>query len=161
MEMVCIVCPNGCRLDVTQNGNEISVLGNKCKRGEAFARTELTAPTRSDFGGKYRRGLPRGVGAYRRRNTQGQNFRPFATAEKRCRGQAVVDRHRGACRRVWHRRKRDYDNGHAVASYRVIFAQAQVGVAVTLISRFGNDYLRFVTLDLLQINSNKAPKTIY
>ena len=47
MEMVCIVCPNGCRLDVTQNGNEISVLGNKCKRGEAFARTELTAPTRS------------------------------------------------------------------------------------------------------------------
>ena len=47
MEMVCIVCPNGCRLDVTQNGNEISVSGNKCKRGEAFARTELTAPTRS------------------------------------------------------------------------------------------------------------------
>lgn len=47
MEMVCIVCPNGCRLDVTQNGDEISVLGNKCKRGEAFARTELTAPTRS------------------------------------------------------------------------------------------------------------------
>ncbi len=47
MEMVCIVCPNGCRLDVTRNGEEIVVVGNKCKRGEDFARTELTAPTRS------------------------------------------------------------------------------------------------------------------
>lgn len=47
MEMVCIVCPNGCRLQVEQNGKDISVVGAKCKRGENFVHTELTCPTRS------------------------------------------------------------------------------------------------------------------
>ena len=47
MEMVCIVCPNGCRLTVQQQDGQISVQGNKCKRGEAFAVSELTNPTRS------------------------------------------------------------------------------------------------------------------
>ncbi len=47
MEMVCIVCPNGCRLTVTGEGEDIAVSGNKCKRGEAFAVAELTAPMRS------------------------------------------------------------------------------------------------------------------
>ena len=47
MYMVCIVCPNGCRLTVENNNGEISVAGAKCKRGEAFAKTELTCPTRS------------------------------------------------------------------------------------------------------------------
>ncbi len=47
MDMVCIVCPNGCRLTVENNNGEISVAGAKCKRGEAFAKTELTCPTRS------------------------------------------------------------------------------------------------------------------
>ncbi len=47
MEMVCIVCPNGCRLNVTKNGEEIAVSGARCKRGENFARTELTCPMRT------------------------------------------------------------------------------------------------------------------
>ena len=47
MDMVCIVRPNGCRLTVENNNGEISVAGAKCKRGEAFAKTELTCPTRS------------------------------------------------------------------------------------------------------------------
>lgn len=47
MEMVCIVCPNGCRLSVDNTNGEIVVAGAKCKRGEAFAKTELTCPTRS------------------------------------------------------------------------------------------------------------------
>lgn len=47
MNMVCIVCPNGCRLNVENANGEISVTGAKCKRGEAFAKTELTCPTRS------------------------------------------------------------------------------------------------------------------
>lgn len=47
MDMVCIVCPNGCRLNVENNNGEITVSGAKCKRGEAFAKTELTCPTRS------------------------------------------------------------------------------------------------------------------
>ncbi len=46
-EMVCIVCPNGCRLTVSQNGDEIDVQGAACKKGIDFAKTELTAPTRS------------------------------------------------------------------------------------------------------------------
>ena len=47
MDMVCIVCPNGCRLNVENANGEITVTGAKCKRGEAFAKTELTCPTRS------------------------------------------------------------------------------------------------------------------
>lgn len=47
MDMVCIVCPNGCRLNVENDNGEITVTGAKCKRGEAFAKTELTHPTRS------------------------------------------------------------------------------------------------------------------
>lgn len=47
MEMVCIVCPNGCRLSTTVQNGKIFVAGNKCKRGEVFAVNELTNPTRS------------------------------------------------------------------------------------------------------------------
>jgi CxxC motif-containing protein len=46
-ELVCIVCPNGCRLCVEQTANGFSVTGNLCKRGEDFAVTEMTAPRRS------------------------------------------------------------------------------------------------------------------
>ena len=47
MEMTCIVCPNGCALTVEKNGEEITVSGNRCKRGEAFAKAELTRPMRT------------------------------------------------------------------------------------------------------------------
>lgn len=47
MDMVCIVCPNGCRLSVTNENGQIDVQGAKCKRGVNFAQTELTCPTRS------------------------------------------------------------------------------------------------------------------
>ncbi len=47
MEMVCIVCPNGCRLEVINSNGEVIVSGAKCKRGEAFAKNEITCPTRS------------------------------------------------------------------------------------------------------------------
>lgn len=47
-KLVCIVCPRGCAIDVTMDGGEIkSVRGFTCKRGEAYARTECTAPTRT------------------------------------------------------------------------------------------------------------------
>ena len=42
--MVCIVCPNGCRLKVSRDGDKIDVQGAKCKRGVAFGTTELTNP---------------------------------------------------------------------------------------------------------------------
>lgn len=46
-ELICIVCPNGCRLRVTVDNTSITVTGNKCNRGEKFAKDELTNPTRS------------------------------------------------------------------------------------------------------------------
>lgn len=47
MELICIVCPNGCSLTVTQVDGKIVVEGAKCPRGKAFASAELTCPTRT------------------------------------------------------------------------------------------------------------------
>ena len=45
--LICINCPLGCMLTVTMDGKEIvSVAGNTCRRGDAYARKELTEPTR-------------------------------------------------------------------------------------------------------------------
>ncbi len=46
-ELICIGCPMGCALTVELEGNEVvSVTGNTCKRGEDYARKEVTNPTR-------------------------------------------------------------------------------------------------------------------
>ena len=46
-ELTCINCPLGCSLTVTLEGNEVTgVKGNTCPRGEAYARKEVTNPTR-------------------------------------------------------------------------------------------------------------------
>lgn len=46
--MTCVACPLGCQLTVTLDGDTVvSVSGNTCKRGDAYARTEITCPTRS------------------------------------------------------------------------------------------------------------------
>ena len=47
-ELTCIVCPLGCPLvaDIAEDGS-ITVTGNTCKRGEAYAITECTAPMRT------------------------------------------------------------------------------------------------------------------
>lgn len=47
-EMACIVCPMSCHIEVTldDNNNIIEVKGNTCKRGDEYARTELTNPVR-------------------------------------------------------------------------------------------------------------------
>lgn len=46
-ELVCIVCPNGCTLHIEGSDETLTVTGNACKRGEAFAKTELTYPMRT------------------------------------------------------------------------------------------------------------------
>ena len=47
MELTCINCPVGCRLQVDiQNGEVVSITGNRCKRGEKYARQECVAPQR-------------------------------------------------------------------------------------------------------------------
>jgi CxxC motif-containing protein len=46
-EMICIMCPMGCHLTVTQKDGEIEVSGNNCIRGENFAKEELSCPKRT------------------------------------------------------------------------------------------------------------------
>ncbi len=46
-ELICIGCPMGCPLSVELEGNEVvSVTGYTCKRGDVYARKEVTNPTR-------------------------------------------------------------------------------------------------------------------
>ncbi len=46
-KLTCIGCPMGCPLTVVMNGDEVeSVTGNTCKRGDIYARKEVTNPTR-------------------------------------------------------------------------------------------------------------------
>lgn len=44
-ELICIVCPKGCRLSVDEE-NGYAVSGNDCPRGEAYGKAEAQHPTR-------------------------------------------------------------------------------------------------------------------
>lgn len=45
--LTCISCPMGCPLTVVmRDGEVVSVSGNTCKRGDVYARKEVTNPTR-------------------------------------------------------------------------------------------------------------------
>ena len=46
-EIVCIVCPNGCRIRCHETQDGVQCTGHACKRGEAYARAELTRPMRT------------------------------------------------------------------------------------------------------------------
>lgn len=46
-ELVCIVCPRGCTMQIEGEGENITVTGNTCKRGHDFAISEMTAPKRT------------------------------------------------------------------------------------------------------------------
>ena len=43
----CIICPNGCTLDVESDGRDLSVKGNLCMRGASYAKEEMTDPKRT------------------------------------------------------------------------------------------------------------------
>ena len=46
-EIICIVCPLGCRMDLELDGTEVkSVNGNQCKKGVKHAEKEVTFPGR-------------------------------------------------------------------------------------------------------------------
>lgn len=47
--IICVACPMGCGItvEIDDNGTIVSVSGNTCKRGDAYARTEITNPVRS------------------------------------------------------------------------------------------------------------------
>lgn len=44
-ELVCIVCPKGCRLHVDDENN-YTVTGNGCQRGAVYGHNEIKNPTR-------------------------------------------------------------------------------------------------------------------
>jgi CxxC motif-containing protein len=49
-ELVCIVCPLGCKMQIERNSGAalgFAVEGHECKRGEAYAIEEFTNPTRA------------------------------------------------------------------------------------------------------------------
>jgi CxxC motif-containing protein len=45
-KFICIVCPNSCRLTVTEVAGNITVGGNECPRGEKHGIHEYREPTR-------------------------------------------------------------------------------------------------------------------
>ena len=47
-ELTCINCPLGCTVSVTvEDGQITNITGNTCKRGEVYAKNELTNPVRT------------------------------------------------------------------------------------------------------------------
>lgn len=44
-QFTCTTCPNGCLLTIDEK--TLKVTGNKCPRGEIFAKNELTCPKRT------------------------------------------------------------------------------------------------------------------
>lgn len=45
--LTCIVCPNGCHLQVEEVDEQLIVHGNRCPRGEAFGKQEMISPMRT------------------------------------------------------------------------------------------------------------------
>lgn len=47
-DLVCTICPNSCSLTIELNsdGEAVKVIGNRCPRGEVFAKQEVVCPMR-------------------------------------------------------------------------------------------------------------------
>ncbi len=45
-DIVCIVCPRGCSIKAIIDGENVTVSGNMCKRGEGYAKDECINPVR-------------------------------------------------------------------------------------------------------------------
>ncbi len=45
-KILCIRCPKGCELKVTEKNGEIEVSGNECRLGREYAREEMLNPQR-------------------------------------------------------------------------------------------------------------------
>ncbi|MBE6365992.1 MAG: DUF1667 domain-containing protein [Lentisphaerae bacterium] len=45
-ELICISCPQGCHLTAVEANGSVTVSGNRCPRGEVYAKQELTDPRR-------------------------------------------------------------------------------------------------------------------
>ncbi len=47
-ELICIICPRGCHLQV--NEETLAVSGNSCEKGEEYGKTEVSSPMRTVTG---------------------------------------------------------------------------------------------------------------
>jgi len=47
IEIICVSCPVGCVLTVQHENDDMKIAGHQCKAGLAYAREELTNPTRN------------------------------------------------------------------------------------------------------------------
>ena len=45
--LTCIICPVGCEISIEEQGGELTVSGNACARGRAYAIEEISAPKRT------------------------------------------------------------------------------------------------------------------
>ena len=45
--LTCIICPRGCALTAEINGNQVSVTGHTCPKGEEYAVNECLSPVRT------------------------------------------------------------------------------------------------------------------
>ncbi len=45
--LTCILCPRGCTLNVTVDGDNVFVTGNACPRGRHYGEEEVVAPKRT------------------------------------------------------------------------------------------------------------------
>ena len=46
-KMICITCPAGCEMEVSAENGNITVSGNRCPRGAAYAEAEIKDPRRT------------------------------------------------------------------------------------------------------------------
>lgn len=46
-ELTCIICPKGCALTATVEGEKVTITGNSCPRGEEYACSECLHPVRT------------------------------------------------------------------------------------------------------------------
>ena len=46
IELICVNCPKGCKLDIVREGDTFIQITAGCKRGKDYARQELTDPRR-------------------------------------------------------------------------------------------------------------------
>lgn len=45
--LTCIICPVGCSLEISESADGLSVTGNRCPRGAAYAIEEIRSPKRT------------------------------------------------------------------------------------------------------------------
>lgn len=103
--LTCIGCPMGCQLTAELAGGEVvSVRGNTCARGEAYARKECVHPARTVTGTVRCEGGVLPVVSVRDggRGAEGEGLRRGAGARCRDGARAAAHRRRGARRRRGH-----------------------------------------------------------